>query len=275
MNIPAKTEAFNKSQVDLIRNTIAKGASADELQLFLYQCERTGLDPLARQIYAVKRWDASQGRETMAIQLSIDGARLIAERSGKYAGQVGPFWCGPDGHWRDVWTEDVPPVAARVGALRADFKEVCWGVASYKSYVQKKRDGTPTRMWQTMADLMVAKCAEALALRKAFPQELSGLYTNDEMAQVAADDHAPEIEAPPAPVEPHQLSVPQLRNNSGTDWRAFGTDLTKKLRACETKIEVFEWLEKNKTLLNEMGEHVPKMFNSLSETIEEIKNEPS
>lgn len=284
MNVPAKTEltahAFSKDQIDLIRSTIAKGATDNELKLFLYQCERTGLDPLARQIYAVKRWDASQGREAMAIQMSIDGFRLIAERSGKYAGQSGPFWCGPDGHWHDVWVDNAPPIAARVGALRSDFKEPCWGVASYKSYAQKKKDGAPTRMWQTMPDLMVAKCAEALALRKAFPQELSGLYTNDEMAQAATDD--PVLETEPsyvAPrysaVEPHQLSVPKLANNAGTDWRAFGTEFTKILRGCDSKAEIFEWLEKNKTLINEMGQHVPKMFNALNDTIEEIKAEPS
>ena len=129
-------------------------------------------------------------------------------------------------------------------------------------------------MWQTMPDLMVAKCAEALALRKAFPQELSGLYTNDEMAQASLVEDEPSY-VPSEQVEPHQLSVPQLPNNAGTNWRAFGNDLTAILRACETKADVFEWLEINKSLLNEMGSAVPKMYNSLQATIEEIKAEPT
>lgn len=178
-----------RESIDLVKRTVAKGASDQELELFIRQCERTGLDPFARQIYAIKRWDAQVGAEVMQTQVSIDGLRTLAAETCEMGGQDGPYWCNRSGQWSDAWLQEGDPKASKVTVYRyvGDRRAQFTGVALWDSYCQRKKDGTPTRMWSQMGPEMLAKCAEALALRKAFPQKLSGLYTGDEMSQASSE----------------------------------------------------------------------------------------
>lgn len=230
------TQGYNEEQVSLIKRTIAKGATNDELQLFMGQCQRTGLDPFSRQIYCIQResWDKKTGGmvATMTTQTSIDGFRVIAERTGKYAGQVGPLWCGEDGVWHDCWLANEYPKAAKVGILRHDFKEVLWGVALFRSYAAKKKDGEIMGLWAKMPDVMIAKCAEANGLRKAFPNDLSGLYTSEEMQQAGEPIEPREVVAEVVvPAKPVQLAkspakpVPESKGTVGDECKEWGQRL--------------------------------------------------
>jgi len=175
--------------VELIKRTICKGADDLELKLFLNQCQRTGLDPFARQIHAVKRWDASVGKEVMQAMIGIDGFRLIADRSGRYVPGREPTFC-----------YDKEGFLLKATAYVNVYRQGTWHEVSdsalYAEYVQTKKSGEPNSMWAKMPHSQLAKCAESRCLRKAFPAELSGLYTSEEMAQ--SDNPVPSVYIPHA-----------------------------------------------------------------------------
>jgi phage recombination protein Bet len=188
-DLALNTEDLDKPKIELLKRTVCRGATPDEFELFLLICKRTRLDPFANQIYAVKRkvYDENTKKyeDKMTFQTGIDGARLTAQRTHEYQGQVGPEWCGKDGVWKDVWLDDKnPPFAARVGVMRKGFSAPTWGVCRWKGYAQHfKKDGdwVLSSFWQRNPDGQLAKCAEMQALRKSFPQELGDLFIEEEM----------------------------------------------------------------------------------------------
>ena len=166
-----------ESKIELIRRTVAAGATNDELELFFHQARRAGLDPLAKQIYYVKR----KGKGV--IQVGIDGLRLIADRTGKYAGSDDADFEGT--------SDRGYPAKARVTVYKMVQGQRCpfSATARWDEYYPGDDQGF---QWRKMPHAMLAKCAEALALRKAFPADMSGLYIHEEMDQ--ADAPAPMLE---------------------------------------------------------------------------------
>jgi phage recombination protein Bet len=222
---------WSPQQLSALKSLGLAQADAGDLAFFFHQAQRTGLDPFARQIYMINRG----GR--WGIQTSIDGFRIIAQRSGQYAGQTAPYWCGDDGVWKDVWLSNTPPVAAKIGVYRSNFAEPTWAIARWDSYAVLNNP-----IWKKMPDVMLAKCAESLALRKAFPNDLSGIYTDEEMSQV---DVVVEEKIKPKKVD-LQLASSEPVDTTGVNWET----LSQAIDALENKDAVKNMWNARKEILD-------------------------
>lgn len=190
---------WSDQQLAVLRHMGVENAPEGDLRVFHHVCTRTGLDPFARQIYMIARKVSKQVngewvKDTKyTIQTGIDGFRLIGRRAADAKGHKvsvsEPLWAHEDGSWRPVWRKAWGlPVAAKVTIHRDG--EPFTAVALFEEYAQTKYGGDLTAMWQQRPAGQIAKCAEALAWRLAFPQDLSGLYADEEMGQ--ADRVEPE-----------------------------------------------------------------------------------
>jgi phage recombination protein Bet len=182
---PDQTDWTPEQAAVLQQSGIDNDVTPAELAGFLHLCQRTELDPFSRQIYLIGRWDSRAGRKVFTPQTGIDGYRVVAHRvvatTAETFGYEDTLWCGEDGRWQDVWLASEPPAAAKVTVIRNAQRFSA--VAVYREYVQTNRDNKPIGLWGRMPAGQLAKCGEALALRKAFPHDLAGVYTAEEMAQ--------------------------------------------------------------------------------------------
>jgi len=172
-------------QAALVHIGIADAPAGDQ-QVFRHVAQRVGLDPFAKQIYMIGRNEKQPDgtyKVKWTIQTAIDGFRLIAERHPQYAGTLDPEWCGEDGVWRECWVDRKPPVMARVRVLRHDRPHPIALPVRFNEFAATFKDGNLQGQWKTKPAHMIGKVAEAASLRKAFPQDFSGLYTDDEMAR--------------------------------------------------------------------------------------------
>lgn len=195
---PAQRAALGHMGVD-------KAPDAD-VQVFFHVCQRTKLDPFAKQIYMIGRKQNElvdgqwQKVDKYTIQTGIDGFRVVARRvadaSGDELAYGDTMWCGTDGVWRDVWTgapEELHAAKATVYRAGKPFTHV----ALFREYVQTTRLKTgevvPNTRWANSGANQLAKCAEAGALRKAYPQDLGGLYVDAEVEHLANDVAAGQV----------------------------------------------------------------------------------
>jgi phage recombination protein Bet len=209
---PDQTKWTEEQGLVLRQSGISDQVTAAELSGFLHLCQRTQLDPFSRQIYLIGRYDRRAGREVFTPQTGIDGYRVVAHRviaaSGETFGYEDTLWCDASGRWCDAWLAEEPPAAAKVTVLRNGQRFSA--VALFREYVQTGKEGKRLGLWGKMPAGQVAKCAEALALRKAFPHDLAGVYTAEEMAQADNPGDERHLRAvQPGEADPWATAVPQ------------------------------------------------------------------
>lgn len=205
--IASEQTEWTAAQIAVLRSAgVSEEVTHAEMIAFLHECQRTRLDPFTRQIYLIGRHDRQVGRKVFRSQTGIDGYRVIANRAIREENAdleyEDTLWCGPDGVWRDVWLGQNPPAAAKVVVLKNGKRFPA--IATLAEYAARYPDGNPYPMWKRMPSNQLAKCAEALALRKAFPQDLAGIYTAEEMEQ--ADARAEHVEVTTGQHEPPMAS---------------------------------------------------------------------
>lgn len=263
-NLALTHNEYIEKNLELIQNQ--NKLNATDLQNFAIQCKRTGLDPITRQIYAIP----SGGK--LNIMASIDGLRLIAERSGAYEGQTAPQWCGDDGVWKDVWLSKETPKACKIGVYKTKFREPLVAIALFDEYAGKQ-NGKLTYMWAKMPALMIAKVAEALALRKAFPNEMSGIYSTEEMEQATSSQE-------PSQAQKNVEKIAEVLKETGFEKLPneyvfnFGVHNTKKFSDFDlhTLSEYIEKLEKGLKDGFTNGPVTGKLRENMSKAVAEFYN---
>lgn len=174
---------FSDEQRKLILATCCGGAGESDAQALISIAEMRGMNPILGECYFVQRWDNDKGKKVWAVQAAIDSLRIKAEATGLYGGQDEPeYEYDPEGN----------VALARVRVYRKDWDRPCVGVARWDEYVQTTKDGNPTKFWRTMPHNQLGKCAEANALRKAFPKQLAKVYIPEEIQETEQSEIPPD-----------------------------------------------------------------------------------
>lgn len=252
---------FTETEIDIIKTQIAPGVTDGELKLFLHVCKSRRLDPFSKQIYAIRReqWDpdARTRVKKMTIQTGIDGFRLNAKRGGIEAID--------DAEFEYNVSEEGPLnplglVRAKVSVWRTGVSKPTTASAYWDEYRQVKDEyernqktgrQTLSGKWADMPRTMLAKCAEALACRKAAPEELSGLYLQEEMDQ--ADN---------VPMQPERSHSAKDEAVAAKHEPTAG-DFADMAQKCTTSRELGAVWAKSKNLQGRMEDNERKAFADL------------
>lgn len=196
--LKSKNEVVNQEDIQVLKDSMFKGFSESEIKFSLAVANELNLSPLLRQVHFVKRYDSKLKRDTVTPQTGIDGFRLIADRTEKYAGSDEPIF---------EYDISKKPTKASVTVWKIVNGVRCPFTASAR-WDEFYPGDTMGFMWKSKPHVMLGKCAESQALRKAFPAELSSIYAEEELHQSDADEKkASHVQA----MIEKEVSIPQQK----------------------------------------------------------------
>ena len=303
---PERPHDLTKAQLDLVKRTVAKDCNRDEFDMFMAVCRRVGLDPFRRQIHSVIYNKDKPEKRQMVLITGIDGFRAVAARAGNYRPDenpaeyeydeslkdparnprgivravVRPWKQGSDGLWHQLageayWEEFAPLVEGgkweNTGETWANGKPKKTFVGNGTYTLDKKND-----FWRRMPNLMLAKCAEAQALRKGWPEDLSGIYASEEMHRTDAQNASDELEDFEKQKRLEQLGVGQhvtIQWNVGEELKAVPTGqfvdkAIEFVKKSDSPTEIDAWRNRNKHSLQQFWAKHPADALELKKIIE-------
>lgn len=311
---------LSSRQIDLIKRTIASDTNGPEFDLFIEVAKRVGLDPFRRQIMPLVFSKSDPAKRRMSLVTGIDGFRVIASRCADYRpdekepvitydaelkstenplgivkASVTAFKQDSTGAWHPVngvayWEEYVP--------LKDDPDAFDWvetgevwentGRPKKKKVRKAGTDGamarTPDGQWAKMPRVMIAKCAEAQALRKGWPEHFSGLYDPAELDRAQAADMSAselvEIEA-----EQRRMTAISGRDTLIVDWPGsteldrvpigqFADRVLETVRTLEP-VDALAFRDRNRQTFNEFWAKAPTDAIELKKVFERIEKKTS
>jgi phage recombination protein Bet len=182
---PERPWLLTQDEITIVKNSIAKGATDEELKFCLTVARRYRLDPFKQQIWFIKRWDSNAdngqggtGARVWVAQVGIYGMAHIAGRDHRDYGSISLPEYGPMIELEIEGNKVRGPEWARVKIFKKGIAEPSIGEAFFEEYCPKQYKNT--LFWRTMPHRMIAKCAKAQGIREAYP-DLGGLYIPEEM----------------------------------------------------------------------------------------------
>lgn len=214
---------LTSDQIKLLEQNkiIPDGCPAPQVAYFLEVCKRKKLDPFQRQIHLVERKSkgySGQWVKSYTIQAGIDGMRAIAQRNAKIKSYK---------RWVEQREDDLYGICEIDTEDRGIYRDEL----PFNEYKQTKTDGTLNSFWAKFPQTMIKKCAEESVLRMMTPEDLSGVYGDDEMMQADAD------EIKQLPEKPLEIEPPKCTR-----------DLIEETKDIDTKEKYLDW---EKTLITE------------------------